>query len=275
MPYKNDKYAGVVNYTGNKQRLLKKLLPLFPPSCNKFIDACCGGMSVAMSVDYPNIVANDIESKLIDVYTVLYELGEIEAFAEITNLIDSFDLDKGNTEGYLELRDYYNQEDDDPLVLLVLMYHSFSNQIRFSDAGDFNMHFGKRTFNPSLQRKLRLFFSFLEHKQPQFSKLHYSALEPASGDFLYVDPPYLITDATYNKFWSVKEDQDLMDWLDKLPCLWGMSNVFHHKGKTNQKLIDWASNYNTHIISDVEYVSGSYHAKNTDKPTVEVYICNY
>ncbi|WP_274599342.1 hypothetical protein [Enterococcus faecium] len=38
-----------------------------------------------------------------------------------------------------------------------------------------------------------------------------------TGDFIYADPPYLITTAAYNENggWSEKDEKDLYDYLDK------------------------------------------------------------
>ncbi|WP_374847132.1 hypothetical protein ACEY2E_00505 [Metamycoplasma salivarium] len=35
-------------------------------------------------------------------------------------------------------------------------------------------------------------------------------------DFLYFDPPYLITNATYNSIWTVEHDKQLLELLDFL-----------------------------------------------------------
>ena len=275
MKYANNKHVGVINYTGNKQKLLGTLLDLFPDTCDRFIDACCGGLSVSMSVPYQRIVSNDIEDRLIEIYKTLEAVGEELSFSEVLNYIGAFDLDNQNKDGYLELREYYNQEDRSAFVLLTLLYHSFSNQIRFSPDGGFNMAFGRRTFNSSLQSKLRLFFQFLEAKRPEFTSMSYKEIEVLPTDFLYIDPPYLITDATYNSFWSPEEDKAMMEWLDSLPCKWGMSNVFHHRGKSNPQLIEWSAKHNTHILSGVGYVSGAHDSDSRPSKTTEVHICNY
>lgn len=241
------------------------------------MDACAGGLSVALSSTLPTL-ANDYCYQLIEIYTTLSNLGRAAAFEEIFSIIDAFDLDKENAVGFEELKEGYNT-DKDPLLLLVLMYHSFSNQIRFNASGDFTMAFGRRTFNPSLQNKLNIFFDVQESSTPiKFSSCSFIELDIQDGDFVYIDPPYKITDATYNVYWSEDMDTELMAWLDSLDrrgIKWAMSNVFRHRGKTNEPLIEWSESYNTHVIDGVSYVSGSYRANNMEKPTVEVLITNY
>ncbi len=277
--YNNKKHLGVINYTGNKTKLLDNILPLLPTpdSYNKFIDICAGSLAVSMSVDNDSFICNDIENKLVEIYSTLSSRSVNDAITEIDSLIAGFDLGKlpEDKEAYMEFRDAYN-ENPDPMSLLVLLYHSFSNQIRFNQTkGTFNTPFGRRTFNPSLRNKLKLFFEWLEAHEVQFTSEHYSKVPIEDGDFIYIDPPYLITDATYNCYWSAQEDSKMMAWLDSLPNKWAMSNVFEHKGKSNDALRKWAGRYNIHYITGVEYVSGAHHAKNTDKPTIEVLITNY
>lgn len=68
-------------------------------------------------------------------------------------------------------------------------------------------------------------------------------------DFLYFDPPYLITTGTYNENngWTEKDDKDLYYLLEELNSKnikWGLSNVIEHKGKTNEILKKFIKNYN-------------------------------
>lgn len=268
---KNPKNFGVVNYTGNKTKLLPALTKLFPKKYDRLLDVCAGGLSVSMSETKP-VLANEYCPKLYGVYAKLKEVGREAAFAHIDEAIEAYGLDKVNSAGYLEFRDVYDYGQD-PLDLITLMYHSFSNQLRFGPRGNFNMHFGARTFNPQLRKKLNIFFDL--EKNIEISNKSFIDLTPRTTDFVYVDPPYLITDATYNVYWSPQLDLELMEWLDNISIPWAMSNVFSHKGKTNEPLIAWAQKYNISYIEGVKYVSGKHHAKNTDKPTVEVLIRNY
>jgi site-specific DNA-adenine methylase len=103
------------------------------------------------------------------------------------------------------------------------------------------------------------------------------------GDFIYADPPYLITTGSYNdgkrgfEGWSQADDLALFKLLDKANAQgvkFALSNVTEHKGLTNEKLIKWAKKYKIHYIN-YDYKNCSYHGKNTDKKTVEVLITNY
>ena len=77
---------------------------------------------------------------------------------------------------------------------------------------------------------------------------------------MYVDPPYLISDASYNAHdggWSEKDDIDLFCVLDTLTehnVKWMMSNVLSHGGVDNVGLIQFSNRYNV-LHLDVDYSS--------------------
>ncbi|UOX40414.1 DNA methyltransferase [Aeromonas phage GomatiRiver_11] len=258
---------GAIAYTGNKQKILPEIMNKFPTEYGRFVDLFCGGLSVALNVKGP-VIANDIQKPIVDMFEAArnYEWSEIEQMAKDRN------LSKGNRETYDELVKEYNSTKD-PILLLLLHYYSFSNMIRFNKVGEFNAPFGKRQINKNSGRK------FLHFKQNnskiKFVSDSFRNIEIDDGDFVYADPPYLITVAEYNKFWSDVEDIALMEYLDTLDkrgIKFGMSNVFHHHGKTNDRLIKWAGKYTTHFI-DKNYVFNAYHTKESGG-TVEVYITN-
>ena len=94
------------------------------------------------------------------------------------------------------------------------------------------------------------------------------------NDFVYFDPPYLITASEYNKLWNQKDDDELMALLDELnkrKIRFALSDVVEYKGKENTKLLDWAKKYNVYPIKS-NYIN--YH-DNSIKSFSEVLITNY
>lgn len=258
---------GAIAYTGNKQKILPTIISKFPKNYGRFVDLFCGGLSVALNVKGP-VIANDIQKPVIDMFLSMKE----HDWSDIEQLAKDYELHKDNRESYDNLVKVYNKTKD-PILLLLLHYYSFSNMIRISKQGDFNAHFGKRQINKNSARK------FLHFKQNSykidFRCGDYKNIWIGDDDFVYADPPYLITCADYNKFWSQDEDVRLMKYLDSLNergVRFGMSNVFRHHGKTNDVLIEWAKKYNVHFI-DKTYVFNAYHTKEVGG-TVEVYITN-
>ena len=114
-----------------------------------------------------------------------------------------------------------------------------------------------------------------------FRSFDFSSL--SKGDVVYCDPPYLITTGSYNdgkrgfKDWTTNEDSDLLSLLDNLNSegiLFALSNVFVHKGQTNDALIEWSKKYNVLYI-DKTYSNCSYHFRDRETKTVEVLVTNY
>lgn len=268
-----EKYLGLIPYTGNKTELLPKLFELFPRegSYDRFVDAFCGGLSVALNAPCERVVANDVDWTLISMYR---RLRPSDALEQAKVLIAEHGLNATDKEAFLKFREFHNKEGDD-LTLYVLLMHSFSNMNRRNDKDEFNAHFGRRTINNSTVARFEHYQK--NYKKIRFSSLQFNALDIHPTDFLYCDPPYLITDAAYNKYWSVDHEKFLYAWLDFLNSKgvkWGLSNVTHHAGEKNEILIDWMQKYNVHNLNK-KYLFGQ-HTENFDQnSTQEVYICNY
>ncbi|MGX2985311.1 DNA adenine methylase [Helicobacter sp. 23-1048] len=55
-----------LNYVGNKARILKSLLPLFPQQITNFVDVFCGSGIVGLNAKSKNLILNDKETRIID-----------------------------------------------------------------------------------------------------------------------------------------------------------------------------------------------------------------
>lgn len=203
-----------LNYIGGKHRLLPQILPLFPKNVDNFVDLFCGGLNVAINVgDSPNLLDKGIYAKqilcndnliyLIELYEFLQENPLQNTLENIAQIIMQYDLNFKNTQGYNALRDDYNAQKS-PLKLLALIAHSFNHQIRFNNAHKFNNPFGKdrSSFNTTMKQNLVCFILALQSKNIAFYALDFReflAKIPLSKEsFVYADPPYLITQGTYN-----------------------------------------------------------------------------
>ncbi|MDR1677774.1 MAG: DNA adenine methylase, partial [Deltaproteobacteria bacterium] len=97
--------------------------------------------------------------------------------------------------------------------------------------------------------------------------------------FVYCDPPYLITCATYNEqdAWNEKCERDLLALLDRLNSRkigFALSNVLKSKGKTNAILSEWAKKH--HIIHlNHSYGNSNYQTKDKTDSSDEVLIMNF
>lgn len=274
-----------LNYVGGKTKLLDQILPQFPTDINTFVDLFCCGCNVAINVNANRRWCNDTNDKLIEMFS-LFQLMDID---EILNYVEGkiaeYGLNKTNKEGYLKFRQYYNDAlHKSPLDLFILICHAFNNQIRFNSKGGYNMPFGKdrSEFNKSIKNNLIEFhkaIQAIDFYSSDFRNLKLDKLK--SNDFIYCDPPYLITCASYNEQdgWNIKDEKDLYELLDKANgrgIKFALSNVLTNKGKYNEILSEWVNrnNYTIHHLN-MTYSNCNYHIKDKESKTDEVLVTNY
>ena len=294
-----------LNYTGGKYKLLPQILPFFPDKIETFVDIFCGGCNVAINVPAKKIICNDIDSNLIGLFNFFKKSTYETLLPEIKNVINEFNLSNSNEHdydfynctsanglgnynraGFMQLREAFNslqnKDENYYLYLYVLIVYAFNNQIRFNSEGDFNLPVGKRDFNIRMQMKLHAFLQSLSGKKITFSNKDFTKIKPeslTSNDFVYADPPYLITCASYNeKSWNENEEKRLLNYLDSLnehKVPFALSNVLSTDNKTNTILNEWLQNrnYKCHHL-EFSYSNSNYHKKEIAK-TDEVLITNY
>lgn len=294
-----------LNYTGGKHKLLDQMIPLFPRNVHHFVDLFCGGANVAVNMTADgSIQCIDKQKEVIRLFHTLQQTDESEVLRTIEGIIEEYGLtntsrygyavygcESGsglapyNKEKYLKLRDDYNRRPEDngyyDIVFYVLTVFGFNNQIRFSKKGHYNIPVGKRDFNERVRANLIDFMRAIKTKNIDFLCADFRDVKwhLGRGDFLYADPPYLITTATYNeqKGWTEKEEQDLLELLDRLHAkgvYFALSNVIEHKGAENAILKAWATKYRVHVL-DFSYNNSNYQTKRNQGKTVEVLITNY
>jgi len=270
---------------GGKYKLLPQILPLFPNNINTFIDLFCGGGNVAVNVKANKIYATDIQKEVIQFLDYCVHNKSEEMLNSINKLVNTYKLTKTNKEGYLQIRQDYNDGNKSWDMFYTLICYSFNNQIRFNSKGGYNMPFGKdrSSFNPALQQKFIDFIDNLKNKNIKFLNRDFRQLKIdniSKDDFCYLDPPYLITCASYNENggWKEKDEKDLLNLLDKLndkSIKFALSNVLESKGNSNDILKEWSKKYNIHRLN-VKYGNANYQRKEKDdSTTLEVLVTNY
>lgn len=271
-----------MNYTGGKGKLLNQILPLFPKNINTFVDLFTGGCNVAVNVNANKIIANDLCTQVINTYKGIQNNNTEKVIEMIEKIINEYDLSKENKEGYLELRKAYNDGNKEWHIFYTLLAYSFNNQIRFNKKGEFNMPFGKgrSSFNPTLKKKFEDFSNAIHNKNIKFTNNDFKKLnidKLKDDDFVYLDPPYLVTEATYNTGWNEETEKELLSLCDRLNekgIKFAISNVLEHNGSKNEILINWSKNYNVNYL-DYNYSNCNYHKKDNGHKSIEVLITNY
>lgn len=297
-----------LNYTGGKYRLLPQLLPLFPKSINTFVDLFCGGCNVGINIAAAHYIYNDSCSPLVQLYLVMQKLGTEKFISRVEKIIRQYHLSdikkksykfyncnskdglsSYNRSSYLTLRSDVNaatvHNDEYYIKLYVLIVYSFNNQIRFNKNGNFNLPPGKRDFNQKMYDKLQTFLDTIHQQHAVFSSRDFRQLDLdqlTPDDFVYADPPYLITCASYNEQggWSEQEERDLYALLDDLTSRnirFALSNVLESKGRKNEILAEWLEARPGYQMIELDYTynNASYQRQNKETTTREILVINY
>ena len=298
-----------LNYTGGKYKLLPQLLPLFPKDAGLFVDLFCGGCNVGINADCSKVIFNDKSPKLIGLFNTFKNLGKREVFQTINGIIGEYGLSDSSKFGYgyygcestnglgsynknkfLRLRGDFNGSAERGgnyyLMLYVLIVYSFNNQIRFNKAGDFNLPVGKRDFNKKMCSKLSRFIDRVKSEDVTFENMDFRKFDIKNlneKSFVYADPPYLITCATYNERggWTEKDELSLLSMLDGIDargCKFALSNVLSSKGRTNEILLSWINKnrgryHAVHLKNS--YSNSNYHTRDKTSPADEIAVLNY
>lgn len=303
-----------INYTGNKYRILPQFIKYFPKNINKCMDLFTGGATVAINLIANEIVAVDNNPRVINLLRFLKKqeydklIEKIDLIIERYNLSNSYKygysyykefvegnngLKKYNIEGYRRLKTEYNglknkNTDKANLLLYLLMIYGFNNDIRFNSKGEFNLPVGKTDMNKSNRDKLKKYIDSCKNKKIEFICKDFKKIKKEDFkniEFVYADPPYLITDAVYNENagWNKENEIALLNLLDKLNnggIKFALSNVLQKKNLNikNEILFNWLEkNKDKYFVNkiDYHYRSASYNKKNRDGLEEEVLITNY
>lgn len=304
--------ASPLNYTGGKYKLLPQILPLFPHDIATFVDLFCGGCNVGLNVEAQQVIYNDIDQRLVDLFGTLCNLEKETTFEWIDQIISQYGLSRVSQNGYafyqcdganglaqynrepfLRLRHDFNQRTKAEridyyysVMFYVLIVYAFNNQVRFNGAGEYNLPVGKRDFNKQMQQKLSAFIDRVQSQNCHFTCMDFRTFdinELGPNDFLYADPPYLITCASYNEKggWSEDDERDLLAFLDALHAnhvRFALSNVLRSKGKENHILLNWLEAHQAQyrvIPLQFNYSNSNYHTKDRTSGSEEILIVNY
>ena len=134
-----------------------------------------------------------------------------------------------------------------------------------------------------MQEKLKQFVNVLQNKAIEFSSISFIDFDIANlkcNDFIYIDPPYLPSCASYNEngLWSESIElmlYDFMQILDSKGIRFAFSNVLFHKGVEHVLLQKWLDS-NTHVKVhnlNFHYKNCNYQTKRAESK--EVLITNY
>lgn len=289
-------------YVGDKFKLVPQLKEYFPTDINRFIEPFCGGGSVFLNVEAESYLINDIDSYMIALHQLLinYSNDVSEFWNDLNGIIEQYQLSasflgrtvpeeykvnfvktyyaKYNKDSYMKLRADFNEDKSDLLKLYVLLIYGFNRMLRFNNSGNFNLPVGNVDFNQNVVNALHSYFEYVASKEITLYNHDFedflSEVKPVSTDFIYLDPPYLISFSEYNKLWNTDTENrllTLLDELDKKNIRFAISNIIRHKNMYNGIFDEWSKKYHVHDITS-NYISFN---DNTQKGSYEVLVTNY
>jgi DNA adenine methylase len=289
-------------YVGDKYKLIKEIKQYFPKNINTFIEPFVGGGTVFLNVEANSYVLNDIDKNIYNLHLFLQTKAcEINFIDKVLKYIKKYNLSRSfledivpkqlkqeykktyyakfNRRGYDKLKQDFNKlENKNYLLLYLLLIYGFNRMIRFNSNGEFNVPVGNVDFNKNVLQALSDYFQFIKNKNIKFENLDFKDFIIKNGfkegDFMYLDPPYLITFSEYNKIWNEDKEHELLSFLDNLHkrnIKFAISNVTHYKGRVNNIFLDWMKKYNVKKVQS-NYIS--YH-DNSVKQIEEVLVFNY
>lgn len=300
-----------LNYTGNKYRLLDQIKPYFPQKVDVFVDLFCGGATVGFNVDAQKVILIDSNERIIGLLKYLASSEYEELKKELEEIINQYSLSysakntykfykeqiknagnnglkKYNEQGFYKLRKDYNEMDDKYTakamqMLYILMVYGFNNDIRFNAKGEYNLPIGKTDLNKNNLNKLYDYIERAKHINYEFicGDFREEKIKKIvkNADFVYADPPYLITNAVYNEAggWNEKAEQELIKLLEELQIKnkkFVLSNVISKENIQNEYLQNWVGGNSKLELVEMKYnyASSSYNKINRYANEKEVII---
>lgn len=300
---KKDTIRSPFFYVGDKYKLMPQLENLFPDDINNYIEPFVGGGSSFLNSSGKKYILNDIDNNVISLHKELgkYANNPEKLLERLYNIIDYYGLScsyrginvpeemkkkyiktyysKYNKEAYLKMRQDYNKNKDNVLLLYLLLIYGFNHMIRFNSKGDFNLPVGNVDFNKNVYIALKNYLKFRKNNEIIFENTDYqkflNKIDFKDKDYVFLDPPYLISMSEYNKLWNDKKEIELCNFLDKLDekgVRFGITNLIYHKGKENETFNNWSKKYNVYDI-DSNYIS--FNDNTIKKDSKEVFVTNY
>ena len=265
-----------LNYTGSKYSILNEITKVLPKHISTFIDIMGGAFNVGVNVVAEKVIYNEFLPHTFNIIKTLLNEDSCYIINKVETIINNFKLEKSNKENYILLRNDYNNTKD-IYKLFVLHMYCFQNQMRFNGKLEFNSPVGNCSYNSTLTERIQKFVPRTINYE--LFNLSYKDLDITHLDkdsVFYFDPPYFITNATYNDGkrgfvgWNADEETKLLEYITFLHengFKFILSNVIYHNENTNYILAEWVNTHKFNVVN-IDNVG----AKNTRD---EVIITNY
>ena len=217
-------------YVGDKFKLVPQLKENFPKNIDRFIEPFCGGGSVFLNTNANQYLLNDIDSYMIKLHEFLMSFSNNtdEFWNELKFDIDKYNLSatflgkdvpkeyrkefvktyfaKYNKESYMKLRNDFNKDKDNMMLLYILLIYGFNRMLRFNSKGDFNLPVGNVDFNKNVVDALNSYFDYVSDKDIELFNMDFQ-------DFVEK------VNNTFDSIENLDESTDLVNVISKVTGL--------------------------------------------------------
>lgn len=264
-------YEAPLNYVGSKAKMVSDIRANLPGNIDTLMDVFGGGFNAGANIPAKHVFYNDLNFFVMRLIQSFRNTDTYEYLMAIRKNIQKFGLTPGNQEAYCAARKHYNSRPmakRDIKLLYTLILYGFQQQIRFNSNHDFNNPPGNRWFNDCVLAK---FISFARHLKEQYCTFMQDDFTQTlgvlkSGDFAYLDPPYMLTCGSYNDGkrgfggWTRAHESALFSYMDALDAK-GVMFLFSYvegsgKGE-NKNLAQWLSQCHYKVVH-VDSAQGRY-----------------
>jgi DNA adenine methylase len=276
-----------IKWMGSKKKLIPWITQYTPQEYNTYFEPFMGSGIMFFNQEPETAICSDLQAEPIVVMNAIKDFPQAfhSLFIEYSKLL----WDNGDTY-YYKLRAIYNEEKENispvkrAAMFMVLLRAGFNGLIRFNPRGNWNVPFGDRGWIGSKNQAVKLHQSFPYEKIEEWSNFlnqgdkkflqqsfKETIDEAIEGDFIYADPPYLITTQQY-KVWNISHELKLAEALKNASnrgVKFVLSNVYRYKEKENIQLLDLYSDFKYELKSH-SYVVGP----NRHKSVEEIIIFN-
>jgi DNA adenine methylase len=221
-----------VRWAGGKTRLLRHLLPYIPEGFDCYHEPFLGGGAVFFAIRgraRGSIVLSDLNEELINIWQIVRD--EPEAFLGALTIYEG----KNDEESYYEVRN--SEVPTEPIQraarFAYLNQTAWNGLWRVNRWGRFNVPWGNRPFRGYDPNSLNELSTVLQEVEIDLADFRDALEQPSSGDFVYLDPPYLPVSDT-SKFSGYTEKRFRAADLEELASIcheltrrkvsWVMSN---------------------------------------------------
>ena len=268
-----------LKWMGGKTKLIPFIEEFIPPH-NKYIEPFLGSGAIFYSQQPENALLSDKQKEPILIMESIK--NSPEAFYAAFVMYSERLWEEGS-DYYYEMRKRYNEGDfigvNKAAAFMLLLRAGFNGLVRFNPKGEWNVPFGDRGYKNSKAQAWKLYNAtpyeyimevsiFLNEGEKQFIQQSFdkSIQQAGEGDFIYADPPYLITTQQYNG-WGQADELLLakeLKFAGERGAKFILSNVYTYKGGKNDALLELYKDFD-YKLKPYKYVVGPNRQRNVEE----------